>query len=215
MNISYALGMSLTLEALLHQPQQVRVVYYASSLKRDEAFLKLEYLCKQYDIPFINDDHLINKLSVKENCYAVAEIEVIKKELATKQHLLFHGATDAGTLGTCLRCAISFNFKDIVLIDCLPLTDTKLIRASMGAFFQCNFNEFKTLIDYQNEYLKQQLFLFKQEANLPQSKKDEAYTLIFDFQNELNVDDCFGINMDNEISLAQSCAIICHHLYIR
>lgn len=68
---SYILGISLTIEALNKIPQYMEKVYVSKKAIKNEQFNKLVSLCENLNIPIIEDDNVINKLSVKENCYGI------------------------------------------------------------------------------------------------------------------------------------------------
>ena len=68
---SYALGMSLTIEALKHKSEYVEKVILSDKALKNEQFSYLLSLCEKNRIETVYDDRLIEKLSVKENCYCI------------------------------------------------------------------------------------------------------------------------------------------------
>ncbi len=53
--------------------------------------------------------------------------------------LILEHLQDPGNVGTLLRSALAFDFKTIVLDDCVDIFNPKVIRATQGALFQLSF----------------------------------------------------------------------------
>lgn len=150
---SYILGISLIIEALNEVPKQVTNVVLSSKANKNSELDKLLDLCNIHNIPYSYDDNLINKISLKENCYGIAYFNKYKHSLQTKRHIVLFGFHDEGELGTILRSAVSFNFKDVVLINSdIDIFNPKVIRASMGSFFHLNIVEFDSFDEYISTY---------------------------------------------------------------
>lgn len=87
---------------------------------------------------------LFDKLSLLENPEGVSALLKIKKEkeISSDKILLLDHMQDPGNLGTIIRSAEAFSFKDIILVNnCVDLYNEKTIRASMGSIFRLNFLE--------------------------------------------------------------------------
>lgn len=87
---------------------------------------------------------LFDKLSLLENPEGVSALLKIKKEkeISSDKILLLDHMQDPGNLGTIIRSAEAFSFKDIILVNnCVDLYNEKTIRASMGSIFRLNFIE--------------------------------------------------------------------------
>ena len=81
-----------------------------------------------------------------DTCNSQGVIGVIKnsnKKLAKPKSnfLILDTLQDPGNIGTLLRTALGANFLDVYLLDCVNLTNDKLIRSSMGAAFKLNVYE--------------------------------------------------------------------------
>ena len=61
-------------------------------------------------------------------------------ELPKGNSLVLDNLQDPGNVGTLIRTAVAFNFKDIYLIDCADVFSEKVIRASMGAIFKAHLH---------------------------------------------------------------------------
>lgn len=89
-------------------------------------------------------NRLFDKLSLLENPEGVSALLKIKKEkeISSDKILLLDHMQDPGNLGTIIRSAEAFSFKDIILVNnCVDLYNEKTIRASMGSIFRLNFLE--------------------------------------------------------------------------
>ncbi len=220
-SLSYCLGMSLTIEALKNKASYVRDVYLSSKASRNEQLSYLLKLCEENGIVPKYDDAVISKLSLKENCYCIGFFEKFYTKLNTNEHIVLYGFNDFGELGTILRSAVSFDFKDIVLINCnIDYFDPKCIRASMGSIFHTNIIKYDSLEEYIKLYSKQNLipFVSKSKKELDELRIDKNYSIIIS-QDYYALDDIFNNgyyikhNHFDEISLSIRSSIILNQIY--
>ena len=68
---SYSLGMSLTIELLKQHPEKAGRILLSKKATRNAQLDLLLELCNKNRIVPEYDDRLIEKLSVKENCYCI------------------------------------------------------------------------------------------------------------------------------------------------
>lgn len=220
-NYSYSLGMSLTIEALKHKANFVKQIVLSSKANKNEQLDYLLELCEQNNIGPIYDDKTIEKLSIKENCYCIGVFDKFYSNLDSNKHIVLYRFNDFGELGTILRSAICFNFKDIVLVDSdIDYFDPRCIRASMGSIFHCNIVRYKTLKDYINDYSSQNIipFISNSYNKLNDLKLDDNYSLViaqnyFDLDNEYKKGYCISHNNLEEISLSVRSSIILEYAY--
>lgn len=180
-NYSYALGMSIGIELLEHHPEIVLKVCCSSKILPNEYYLKLQRLCQVNQIPLTIDERLIQRLSIKENCYVIAFFRKFQTELTAGNRLILVNFTDEGVLGTVFRTAVSFNFPNIVLINPrVDYFDPRVVRASMGALFSLNILSSADLISYQKANPAYHYYLISKqgEAELKQVSFQEPYALI-------------------------------------
>ena len=52
--------------------------------------------------------------------------------------LILDGLQDPGNIGTLIRSAMAFGFRDIYFIDCPDIYSEKVVRGSMGGVFKIN-----------------------------------------------------------------------------
>ena len=218
---SYSLGMSLTIELLKQHPEKVRKILLSEKAIRNSQLDLLLDLCRSNGITPVYDNQLIEKLSVKENCYCIGVFDKYSQEVEEGNHLILYGFNDFGELGTVLRTAVSFDFKDIVLISGnLDRFDPRCIRASMGSFFHCRISSFPDLAAYLKEYPSQHLFPFVSQSDqeLSDLLLEEPYSLMIS-QDYSGLDDMKdrGYYIDHkkqkEISLSVRSSIILAHAY--
>lgn len=217
---SYILGISLIVEALRNVPKYIKRVYLSSKANKNKELDILLDLCKTHNISVEENDKVIDSLSIKENCYGIGEFVKYSNSLKTNKHIVLYGFDDEGDIGTILRSATSFNFKDIVLINCnIDIFSPKLVRSSMGSFFHLNIKEYDNLDDYLKQY-KYTLYPFtsKGTKELNSIRFKEPYSIIIS-QNYKDIDGSFNnayyIKHKNneEISISSLSSIVFNFAY--
>ena len=217
---SYVLGISLIVEALKQKPQYVSEVYLSSKAYKNKELEILVNLCTLNNISIKEDDRIIEKLSLKENCYGIAKITKYKTKINKGNHLVLYGFDDFGQLGTIIRSAVSFDFKDIVLIDTkVDYFSPKTIRASMGSFFHTNIETYSTFEEYLSKYLNTLIpFTSDGTRELKSIKTKKPYALVIPCHPK----DLDGMFMnthyvkhrdENDISLTSSSAIVFNYFF--
>ncbi len=87
------------------------------------------------------NDEIAEFLSETANSSGVfAVVEYKEKNFATPNgnFLILDRISDPGNLGTIIRTALAFNFKDIYLFDCVDWRNDKVLRSTMGTIFDVN-----------------------------------------------------------------------------
>ena len=194
-DISYSLGMSLTIEAIQNRPEQMKEVLLSSKASRNHQLSFLLESCENKGIPYRYDDRSIEKLSQKENCYCIGFFRKFKDVLLTDRHIVLYGFSDLGELGTVLRSAVSFDFKDIVLAgSSADHFDPRCIRASMGSVFHCRIISFADLDDYSRCYPYQNLYPFTSDEGieLKDMVLEDPYSILIPQEYE-GLDDRFPL----------------------
>ena len=189
---SYILGISLIVEALKEVPEVVQKVYLSSKANKNVELDKLLDLCDANDIEIETNDLIIDKLSLKENCYGIGVFKKYSKQLSSKRHLVLYNFDNEGELGTILRSAVSFDFKDVVIVNSdIDIFNPKVVRASMGSFFHLNIKKYSSIDEYFNEYsFNIYPFTSNGTRELSTIKFKEPYSLIIP-QNYYDLDDRF------------------------
>ena len=107
----------------------------------------------QYDFKNIIhvDSKIINYLATTINPQQIMGVVFLKeKKIDYNQNfVILENIQDPGNLGTILRNALAFGFKNIALTNnCVDLYNPKVIRSSQGAIFKLNIFSLKTTIDF-------------------------------------------------------------------
>lgn len=218
---SYTLGMSLTIEALLHRGAYVKEVLLSSKASRNAQLEDLLELCRKNGVSWRYDDRSIEKLSVKENCYCIGIFEKYECSLRLKRHVVLCGFSDYGELGTVLRSAVAFDFHDVVLVDCdLDYCDPRCIRASMGSIFQCELVRFSDMKEYKKRYGQYRLYPFVSQADQELSATTfiEPYSILiaqdyYGLDAEYPDGICIDHRSQKEVSLSVRSSIILESAY--
>ncbi len=179
---SYALGAFPTFELLKTNPDKVKCIIVHSSFTDKEG---IHELCDKNNIPVEINDKLINKLSDKENCFVIGVFDKYERKLdADKPHICLVNPGNMGNLGTIIRSAIGFGFKNLAIIA--PGADVfnpKTIRASMGAAFRMNIAYFDSFEEYAKSFPNHEIYCFMLNATrqlkLGQETPKPIYTLVF------------------------------------
>lgn len=162
---SYTLGAFPTYELVKHKAQFVEKIIIHSKLKISKDVEKFLTTCESKNIPVVQDDKTINKLADKENCFIIGIFKKYKTTQKLNRKIVLVNPMDMGNLGTIMRTALGFGFKDIILVKpCADIFNPKTIRASMGAVFSLNFQEFENVNDYLSSSNNQK-FIFRLTAS--------------------------------------------------
>ncbi len=212
---SYTLGMSISIELLQRHPHLVKEVVYSSKIKLNDYYDMLKALCLKYGIPLKEDDRLIRKLSVKENCYVIAFFDKFYSAFATNKILVIEGLKDEGMLGTILRTAVSFGHGDIALVGCdLDYFEPRIVRSSMGAIFYCRIKTYPDLMSFKKEYQDLAMIYINQNAEKEVSTLalEDNYALLFGF-DKIKESSYYIANNSVELPLSVQIAITLQSIY--
>ena len=182
LEVSYALGATLTFELVKSRPEWVTRVFLRSSLEETEGTRRLRELCGSRGIPCETNDKAFNILSPKGNCYVIGEFRKTKLRLNEGSHIVLVNPSDAGNLGTILRTAAGFGINDIAIIrNAVDFYDPKTIRSSMGAAFHVRAEIFDSIQDYCGRFPRNERYAFMLKGSVPitEVRIREPYSLIF------------------------------------
>jgi RNA methyltransferase, TrmH family len=147
---SYTFGVFPTLELLRYQPRFVEQIVLHSAGERNEGVDKIRALCGGARIPLTQDDKLVERLSPKDNTYALGVFKKYRPALEIRtNHVVLVNPSDMGNLGTTLRTLVGFGITNLALIKpAVDIFDPRAIRSSMGAVFQVNFAYYESFNEY-------------------------------------------------------------------
>lgn len=128
---------------------------------------KLEYFSQKYpmlisDRTYILTSQLFEKIcdTITPQGIAVVVDFKLKKTIIPKNNfLVVENIQDPGNLGTILRCAKGTDFRDIFLINCVSVFNTKVVRSSMGGIFGTNICQMHSTSEFLDFAMKNGLQL--------------------------------------------------------
>jgi len=165
---SYTLGMSVTMELLLHMPEVMERIYLSPSIEENENVANLHRISAEHHIPVETNVKAFNILSPKGNCFVIGVFRKYEAPLADTSHVLLVNPSDAGNLGTIVRTAIGFGIENVAIVKpAVDIFDPKTIRASMGAVFHVNFEYFDDVHTYRQRFMSHNPYAFMLDAQVP------------------------------------------------
>ncbi len=151
-DVSYALGATLVYELLKTHPELIRRVFLRKGTKPGDDLTTLLENLKARHIEIIETSKAFNVLDAKDSCLLIAEFQKPTEQLSISPdapHLVLVNPSDAGNLGTIMRSAAAFGFQNIAIVTpAVDYLNPKTIRASMGAVFHLNIQEFASFDAY-------------------------------------------------------------------
>lgn len=180
---SYTFGVFPTLELLRYQTQRVVEVILHSQGERNEGVDKIRALCQHARIGCDVNDKLIERLSPKENTYAIGVFQKYYPKLDPDAgHLVLVSPGDMGNLGTASRTMLGFGLDNLALIrPAVDIFDPRAIRASMGATFQLAFDYFDSFDAYRAAFGAHHVYPFMTDGavSLPDADFQPPFALVF------------------------------------
>lgn len=180
--ISYTLGVFPTIELLKSRPSDVLRVVVHSSIEQNKGYPLIQELCLNHNIYIDVHDKTIEKLSPKNNCFAIAVFRTYSSELSDDNHIVLVNPMDMGNMGTIMRTMIGFGYKNLVIIKpAVDIFDPKVIRASMGAMFHLNIQYFEDFSTYYNIYKHHEFYplMLKGAKNIHNVCTSHIHSLVF------------------------------------
>ena len=181
---SYALGLFPASELMRKRPELARRLLVASRAEDNEGLRALRALCAAHHVREENADRALSRISGKENCFAAVVFDKFEGKLnAEGCHLALHHPSDKGNLGTMLRTALGFGYRDIAIIrPAADAFDPHVVRASMGAIFGLNVRYYDDFAAYRADFPQHMLYPFMLDASVPLdqavAQKKTPFTLI-------------------------------------
>lgn len=159
---SYAFGAYPVIELLKFHPESVLEVLFKEDSFKDGNIPVIQKECEERNIPTQISNKLIDKISVKENTYVVGVFEKYASKIKeSENHIVLVNPSNTGNLGTILRTMLGFNFKNLAIIKpAVDMFDPLVVRASMGAVFNINFEYFNSIEGYISKFSAHHLYPF-------------------------------------------------------
>lgn len=180
---SYSFGVFPTLELLQARPEHMARVLISLRGGKNEGVRKLEEMCRRRHIATEVNERLIERISSKENHYAIGIFRKYTQELdAGANHVVLVNPSDMGNLGTIARTMLGFGVADLALVKpAADIFDPRVVRASMGAIFKMRFRYFDTFEEYKEGYTHHNLYPFMTGGTvaLDEARFEQPYSLTF------------------------------------
>lgn len=165
---SYALGLFPAAELMKKRPELARRLLISSKAEESQGLSALRALCQRHRVREEAADKALSRLSGKENCFAAVVFDKFEGQLSGGNHLVLHHPSDKGNLGTMLRTALGFGYRDIALIrPAADAFDPHVVRASMGAIFGLNVRYYDDFDQYRAQFPAHALYPFMLDASVP------------------------------------------------
>lgn len=179
---SYSFGPHATIELMKHRPENFKKVIIHSKSDKNEGVQKIKSFCEQKDISIEINDGLLKNLSGKDNIYVAGIFSKFPNPLsAHENHLVLDHPSGSGNLGTIIRTMLGYEIHNLAIIrPGVDIFDPKVVRASMGALFQIQFEYFDSIEQYcQRFHNHLYSFMTDGEITLQEITFEKPYTLIF------------------------------------
>ena len=180
---SYALGLFPAGQLMQKRPELARRLLVSAKAENSEGLAALRALCAKYRVREEAADKALSRVSGKENCFAAVVFDKFQGQLTGGNHLVLHHPGDKGNLGTMLRTALGFVYREIALIrPAADAFDPHVVRASMGAIFGLNLRYYDSFEEYRAQFPDHMCYPFMLDASVPlaegAAKKREPFALI-------------------------------------
>ncbi len=179
---SYSFGVFPTLELLLKRPQNALKVLVSAKGEKNEGVGKIREVCHQRNVEFEVNDRAVERLSPKENSYAIGVYSKYDTALNEGQnHVALVNPGDMGNLGTILRTMLGFGVVNLALIrPAADIFDPRVVRASMGAVFSVALHYFNDFHEYRGKFTHHLYpFMTDGEVELEKAQFTEPFALVF------------------------------------
>ena len=146
---SYVFGVFPIIELADNRPSALFRIILSSKLGEEGRRLLTEKAAAE-GVPVTVDDRTIERLSPKENCFAIGAFRKFSAPPdADTDHIVLVNPSDRGNLGNIVRSAVAFGFRDIAVVrPAADIFDPHAVRASMGALFRIRTAYFDTFDEY-------------------------------------------------------------------
>ena len=161
-DFSYAFGAYPVLDLLKFQKQKVLKILVKKEGLKSDGVAEILDICKRENIPFEENDKLIDRIAFKENTYVVGVFEKYEEALESeKNHIVLVNPSNTGNLGTIIRTMVGFGFKNLAIIKPgVDIFDPMVVRSTMGALFRVHFKYFDSIKGYTEAYKGHNIYPF-------------------------------------------------------
>ena len=179
---SYTLGVFPTIELLKTRPQDVVRVVVHSSIEKNSGYPIIQELCQKHHIHIDIHDKTIDKLSPKNNCFAIAVFKKYENFIVEGNHVVLVHPMDMGNMGTIMRTMLGFGYQNLVIVrPAVDVFDPKVIRSSMGAIFHLNIQYYDDFMTYYDKFKNHEFYplMLKGAKNIHKVSTNLIHSLVF------------------------------------
>ena len=145
------------IESALSKPSMIKVVYFNEKFKEKNSLLLKRIISEKIINEKVSTKDLKKISSTVTPSGIIALCQIPKRAILNFKHskwLYLDKISDPGNLGTLLRSAAWFNFKNIALSkNCVDPYNPKVVRASMGGVFDLSIHTEIELKGFSKDYL--------------------------------------------------------------
>ncbi len=189
LDYTYVFGSFAVLNLIESHPNEIIEIYTHQKLSQNSLRLIRE-ACKKYNIKMVEEaNKQIERIRPRESDFVFAVLKKYKGKVQEKaSHIVLDRPMDMGNLGTIMRTALGFDYKNIIIIgNSADYFNPKTIRSSMGAIFDINIEHFENFDDYKRKFSKEReifCFMLGAESELRDINKNVNNPLSLVFGNE-------------------------------
>lgn len=179
---SYTLGVFPTIELLKTRPQDVVRVIVHSSIEKNSGYPIIQELCQKHHIHIDIHNKTIDKLSPKNNCFAIAVFKKYENFIVEGNHVVLVHPMDMGNMGTIMRTMLGFGYQNLVIVrPAVDVFDPKVIRSSMGAIFHLNIQYYDDFMTYYDKFKNHEFYplMLKGAKNIHKVSTNHIHSLVF------------------------------------
>ena len=145
------------IESALSKPSMIKIVYFNEKFKEKNSLLLKRIISEKIINEKVPTKDLKKISSTVTPSGIIALCHIPKRKVLNFNHskwIYLDKVSDPGNLGTLLRSAAWFNFKNIALSkDCVDPYNPKVVRASMGGVFNLSIHTEIELKGFSKDYL--------------------------------------------------------------
>ena len=162
--------------------------FHSVEMAYNAHLLEEVYTTKQLDLPgvdqYIITSEILDKITTSVTAQGIVGKCKMKEELLLSSNKIIYldNISDPGNLGTILRTALAFNYKDIILSkDSVSLYNEKVLSGTQGAIFELNVikGDINTLTDLKKDGYKLIGTSLRDSVKIDELPKIEKVVIIF------------------------------------
>lgn len=180
---SYAYGTYPVIDLLKYRSDSVLKIMLKKEGFGSDGVSEILDICEKKGIEYEINDREIDRLSFKENTYALGVFKKYDCDLdGSSNHLLLSQPRNMGNLGTIVRTMLGFGYTNLGIVrEACDIFDPTVVRSSMGSLFGINFEYFDSIDEYVRAFPNRTNYLFMLDGakRLEETSFTNPHTLVF------------------------------------